>query len=269
MSLELTLHTTPEVPFEAPAICPDKIITLSERELLSLPAHHGNQQVTLGDFFSAKGNTNGELHLLGDLGRIKHVATGMTSGHLHIHGNIGSHLGAGMSGGQITVEGNTGDWLGPEMTGGRITVNGNTGHLVGSAYRGSSIGMRGGEIFIHGNTRNETGHAMRNGLIVVTGNSGDFTGVNMLAGNIVVLGDMGIRNGAGMKRGTIITLQPVEILPTFSYGCTYQPLFLPMLFTYLGKQGFKIEDKYVNGKYERWSGDSVELNKGEILVYKS
>ena len=153
------------------------------------------------------------------------------------------------------------------MQGGRVEITGNAGHLVGSAYRGSAMGMTGGEILIRGNARNETGHAMRNGTITIGGNCGDFTGVNMLAGTIIVLGETGIRAGAGMKRGTIVTMNQTPMLPTFSYSCRYQPVYLRLYLLQLQSQGLAISDEQVLGFYRRWCGDIVELNRGEILQY--
>jgi formylmethanofuran dehydrogenase subunit C len=126
--------------------------------------------------------------------------------------------------------------------------------------------MRGGEIIVHGSAGNEIGGAMRRGLIAIGGDSGDFTGVNMLAGTIIVLGRLGWRSGAGMKRGSIISMHPAEILPTFTFDCTYQPTFLPIYLQHLRSVGLSISDAYLKGPYRRWSGDSVELNRGEILL---
>lgn len=267
MSLKLTLHTAPEVPLEAELLSPDKIIGMNESNVAAIKVQHGNQTVEAGDFFKVSGTANGVIHLEGDLSRIKHLGAAMTSGQMLIHGNAGAHLGAAMSGGEIIVEGNAEDWVGPEMSGGRIVIKGNAGHMVGSAYRGSIQGMTGGEIIIHGNVKNEAGHAMRNGQIIVGGNSGDFTGVDMLAGSILVLGEMGIRNGAGMKRGTIISMQQAQMLPTFSYSCRYRPVFIRMFLKHLQALGLAITDEQIQGQYDRWCGDSVEMNRGEILIY--
>jgi formylmethanofuran dehydrogenase subunit C len=266
MALKLTLHTQPDVPLEAEAICPDRLSVSNESAIAAIKVQHGNRSATIGDFFKIEGTVNGEIHLEGDLSRVKHLGAGMSSGKLYIHGDVGAHLGAGMTGGEITVAGNAGDWVGPEMAGGRISIQGNAGHLVGSAYRGSSVGMSGGEIFIYGSARNETGNAMRNGLIVIGNHSGDFTGVNMLAGTIIVMGKLGNRTGAGMKRGSIITMHETEFLPTFRYACMYRPIFLRMLLLHVQHNNIEITDQQVQGQYQRWCGDSVELNKGEILV---
>ncbi|GJM05517.1 MAG: tungsten-containing formylmethanofuran dehydrogenase 2 subunit C [marine bacterium B5-7] len=267
MALKLKLHTKPEVPLEADCICPDRMQSLSTTEIKNLTVFHGNRQVPLKDFFECNGNFDGEIDIEGDLIDVKHIASAMSFGKITVSGNVGVHTGAAMSGGEIIIEGDASDWVGPEMIGGRITIKGDAGHMVGSGYRGSTIGMQGGEIIVHGNVKNETGHVMRRGLIVVGGNAGDFTGVNMVAGTIIVLGEMGIRPGAGMKRGSIICQTKTELLPTFTKSCDYQPSFLRHYFKYLQSLGFTINDALMNSPFERWCGDSIELNRGEILLY--
>ena len=268
MALTLKLRTAPEVPLEAEFIRPDTLSGKGEKEIAALTAMHGNRMVELGEFFSVAGKANGEIRVEGDLGKVKYLGAGMSGGTLLISGNAGAHLGSAMTGGEIIVDGNAGDWVGPEMQGGRIVIKGNAGHMTGSGQRGSRIGMLGGEILIHGNCGNETGGAMRNGLIAVGGNCGDYAGVNMLAGNIIVLGEIGIRMGASMKRGTIVTMSKAEPLPTFTYDCTYNPLFLRLYLFRLRKSGLSVSDSQITGLYQRWSGDSVELNRGEVLIYE-
>ncbi len=267
LTLTLALHTAPEVPLEADVISPDKLNGLGAADVAALPVHHGNRKVELGEFFRVEGKADGEIRLEGDLTRVKHIGTGMTHGRILVDGNVGAHLGRGMAGGEIVVEGDAGDWVGPEMSGGRIIVKGNAGHLVGSADRGSPIGILGGQIIVHGNAGNEVGNAMRNGLIAVGGDTGDFAGVNMLAGTIIVLGRLGWRTGAGMKRGSIVSMHRAQLLPTFTYACTYRPSFLRLYLVYLRQLGLPIEDAQISGKYQRWSGDAVELNRGETLLF--
>ena len=268
MTLSLSLTTQPDVPVEAEVLRPDSLAGLSAAEVAALPVYHGNQAATVGDFFKVSGKDAGEVRLSGDLAKIKLVGNRMAGGRLHIDGNGGMHVGAEMSGGEIVVDGNVTDWLGAEMSGGRITVHGDAGHLVGGAYRGSQIGMRGGEIVVHGHAGNEVGNTMRNGLIAIGGACGDFAGVNMLAGTIVVLGAPGWRYGAGMKRGTIVTMQALDLLPTFAHACTYEPTFLRLYLRHLRGRGLAIDDAWIDGPYARWSGDAVELNRGEVLVFE-
>ena len=266
----LKMHTKPEVPLEAEVISPEIFANLSQSGVEHLDVMHGNVKTKLGDFFKVTGQGAEQIHIEGDVSNVKLIGAGMNTGKITIDGDVGMHLGIGMSGGEILVNGNAGDWVGPEMSGGHITIKGNAGHMVGSAFRGQSTGIQGGEIFIHGNAKNEVGHAMRRGFIAIGGNAGDFTGVNMLAGTIIVLGELGIRTGAGMKRGTIVSLQKdAPMLPSFEYSCTYHPLFLRLYFSKLHDHGFEqIDDHHMNGKFKRYCGDGIELNRGEVLLFE-
>ncbi len=268
MSIKLSLHAPIEVPLETSCITPDTIKNLSQSGVEHLEVIYGNQKAKLADFFTVIGKGHEIVHVEGDTSNVKYIGAGMSQGEVIIDGSVGMHLGNGMSGGSITVHGNAADWVGPEMSGGRITIHGNAGHMVGSAYRGQAIGILGGEIFVHGDVKNEAGNSMRRGLIAVGGNAGDFTGVNLLAGSIIVCGQLVIRPGARMKRGTIVTCSDAEMLPTFEYACTYHPVFLRFYLKHLLDHGFDIDDRYINGRYDRWCGDSIELNRGEILLFK-
>ena len=266
MSLTLSLHAEPEVPLEAEALIPERFEGMTAAQIDAVPLLYGNQKAALGDFFRAAGAPDGELRIAGNAYRVKMIGAGMTRGRIVIEGNAGMHLGAGMRGGEILVQGNAGDWLGEEMQGGRIVVQGNAGHLVGSALRGGRIGVLGGEIIVHGSAGNEIGSGMRRGLIAIGGDAGDFTGVNMLAGTVAVLGQLGWRTGAGLKRGTIVSMHPAELLPTFGYACTYRPVLLRLLLAHLRGLGLPVTDEQLAGRYRRWSGDGIELNRGEILL---
>jgi len=269
MSLALTLHTAPTVPLEADVLGPTRLAGLGAVDAAKLPVVYGNQRAEVGDFFTVTGVPDDTIHITGDLRRIKFLGAAMTGGRLLVHGTVGMHLGATMSGGTIEVEGDAGDWVGPEMTGGRIIVRGNAGHLVGSAVRGSTSGMQGGEIFVFGNAGNEIGAGMRRGLIAIGGDCGDFAGVNMLAGTIVIFGQAGWRPGTGMTRGSIVAMRPVEMLPTFALACTYHPVFLRVYLRHLLLLGLPVTEGHLTGQYQRWSGDSIELNRGEILLYQA
>ncbi len=269
MGLKLTLKQTLSVPLEAEVITPDRMSGLEPGAAAALPVQHGNRQAALGDFFDLEVHDGEELRLEGDLSRVKLIGAEMTGGRIYIDGSVGQHLGVGMSGGEILVEGDADDWVGPEMRGGRIVVKGDAGHAVGSAYRGSRIGMRGGEIVVHGSAGNEVGNTQRAGLIAIGGTCGDFAGVNMLAGTIIVFGKLGIRAGAGMKRGSIVAMQGAEPLPTFSYAFTYHPNYLRSYLLHLRENGMAVEESQIGGLYQRWSGDSVELNRGELLIHQA
>ena len=77
----------------------------------------------------------------------------------------------------------------------------------------------------------------------------------------------GERLGAGMLRGTIVAFQEPELLPTYLYGCGYQPVFLKLMLRELQSYGMPVTDEHLSGVYRRYSGDLNRLGKGEILVY--
>ena len=85
----------------------------------------------------------------------------------------------------------------------------------------------------------------------------------------MVCGRAGIRTGAGMKRGSIVLMSEAEILPTFSYDCRYHPVIIRLCLLRLKEKGLAVDDACIKGEYERYSGDAIEMNRGEILIYKS
>ena len=264
----LQLKNVPDVPLEVESITPDLFIGKTAAEIAALPVTVGNRTGCLGDFFLISGDGEPEIVLEGDLARVKLIGAGMTQGRIHVRGDAGMHLGAGMRGGTIVVDGNAADWAGAEMRGGHIHIKGNAGHCLGAAYRGGPKGMDRGVIIVDGNAGNEAGATMRRGLIVIRGNSGDFTGAFMIAGSVVVCGQPGERCGAGLKRGTVIVFNPVHLLPSYRYACTYRPPFMGLLARHLRGMGVTFPDAWANGRFRRYCGDLTALGKGEILEWE-
>ena len=128
--------------------------------------------------------------------------------------------------------------------------------------------MTGGTILIDGDAGNEIGHTMRSGLIAIGGAAGDMLAFNIIAGTVLVLGQCCIRPGAGMRRGTLGLLgpNPPELLPSFRYGSTFQPLVMRMLLRNLRSKGFTIDDSLLAAYLDLYHGDLVALGKGEILL---
>jgi formylmethanofuran dehydrogenase subunit C len=129
--------------------------------------------------------------------------------------------------------------------------------------------MRGGEIVVHGNAGGQVGAGLRRGLIAVAGRVGDAAGLRMLAGTIVALGGLGAQAGAGMRRGSLITMAPATPLPTFVFSCVYRPPFLRLYLRRLRALGLTVSDEQLDGRYARWSGDGLELRRGEILILEA
>ena len=269
MSLQVSLKIQTNVPVEVEGVTPDVVREMPLDDIQQLTAFHGNQKMALAELFEVSGDaSDGQINWHGDLSGVHWIGAKMSSGSVVVHGNAGRHVGSEMRGGTIEVNGNAGDWVGGEMKGGQIHVHGSAGHLVGAAYRGSSKGMSNGTILIRGGVGNELGHTIRRGLVVVGGDAGDLVGFNMLAGTILVLGNCGIRHGAGMRRGTIGLLgeeQP-RLLPSFRFGCRYQPGVMMMLLRDIVRRGFEIPEELFATTYDVYHGDLIEGGRGEILL---
>ncbi len=262
----LTLKEPLPVPLEAEILSPDTIAPLRHNEIAALPVFLGKRQRRLDDFFTVEGDGSDELEIRGDLGRVKWIGRGMTRGKITLIGNAGMHLGAYMKGGTIEVRGSASDWVGAEMTGGLIHIHGDAGGQIGAAYRGSLSGMNGGAILVEGSAGIEIGMRMRRGIIAIKGPVRDFAGLQMKGGTLFLCGGAEIRTGAWMIRGTIVSLKPIALLPTFSFACTYTPVFLHLYSHRLRELGFSLPDSVSAGGYRRYSGDTAIPGKGEIFV---
>ncbi|MDK2895872.1 MAG: formylmethanofuran dehydrogenase subunit [Moorella sp. (in: firmicutes)] len=277
--ITLNLKQIPPVPVEAESINPESVTAKGRQEIEDLPLWVGNSKERVGDYFRVEvvegepqpGDDTRPATLLlgGDLSRFKRLGWGMSRGEMLIQGNVGPHAGAYMRGGTLVIQGQAGDWLGAHMQGGKILVQGSAGNFVGAAYRGYKTGMKGGTIIIRDGAGQMLGARMRRGVIAVGGDCGDFAGFGMAAGTVVVGGTPGLWVGARMKRGTIILLQPGELLPTFYYDCTFEPLFWRLLYNYLQQEGFSLPLPGREMSFKRFSGDANEGGKGEILVCPS
>jgi formylmethanofuran dehydrogenase subunit C len=267
VTLTLTLREAPAAPVRAEAVCPDRLAGLSRGEVERLEVRHGNRAAALADLFDVSGDGADDVRVEGDgLRRVGGLGVGMAGGRLTVAGDTGADVGAGMRGGELVVEGDAGDFAGAEMRGGRIVVRGGVGRRVGGAFAGTRAGMRGGEILVHGDAGDEAGAGLRRGVIAVAGRTGAAAGLNALAGTIVALGAVGPHPGPGMRRASIVAMTPPGLLPTYARACTYRPPFLRLFLRRLRELGLPVTDEQIDGRYTRWSGDGLEIGRGEILI---
>jgi formylmethanofuran dehydrogenase subunit C len=269
VTLTLTLREAPAAPVHAEALRPDRLADLSRAEIERLELRHGNRPAAVGELFAVSGDGAQDVRIEGDLDRVAGLGAGMTGGRLTLGGRAGPHVGAGMRDGELVVEGDAGDWAGAEMRGGRLVVRGSAGRRLGGAYAGARAGMRGGEILVHGDAGEEAGAGLRRGLIAVAGRTGPAAGLSALAGTIVVFGSLGAHAGAGMRRASIVAMTGAGLLPTYTRACTYRPEFLRLCLRRLRALDLPVTDEQIEGRYTRWSGDGLELRRGEILVLES
>jgi formylmethanofuran dehydrogenase subunit C len=248
-TVTLSLRQALERTLSGDALSTDRCAGASAKEIGDFSVLYGGQRARLGDLFTVQGERATRLRLVGDLARVQGLGAGMTGGEIVVEGNVGHDTGVGMSGGVIDIRGDAGDNL-------------------GGAAPGASRGMTGGEIVVRGKAGADPGSSLRRGLIVIGGDAGERAGQRMIAGSLVLFGSAGRGAGRWTKRGTIVAVQPIERPATFRYACTYRPPHVSLTFRYLRKRfGFSIADRYVMGRYERYSGDLAEIGKGEILQW--
>jgi formylmethanofuran dehydrogenase subunit C len=266
--ITLSLRAPLARPLDADAIAADRFAALSAAELGAIQLWDGRDAVALGDVFTIDGERSSTVMLEGDLVQLNALGTGMSAGTIEIDGSIGQSLGARMTGGSIKVRGNAGDDVGMAMSGGSIDVGGNVGDRAGGAPPGASKGMIGGEIIVRGRAGRDAGARMRRGTLFCA-SSGAGTGSAMIAGNIIVAGSTGDGVGSGNKRGSIVTFAPVQVPLSYAYACTYRPPHLSlMLLSLRARFDLPIDDAHLHGLYKRYSGDLVEIGKGEILEWQ-
>jgi formylmethanofuran dehydrogenase subunit C len=265
VTLVLSLREPPAAPVDAEGVRPDRLAELSRAEIERLELVVGNRRTGLGELFAVSGNGEPDVRVEGELGRVARLGAGMAGGRLALTG-AGAHTGAGMRGGEIVVEGDTGDWAGAEMRGGRLVVQGSAGRRLGGAYTGARAGMRGGEILVHGDAGEEAGAGLRRGLMAVGGKVGAAAGLSALAGTIVSLGGFGAHPGAGVRRASLVAMTATTLLPSYAFACVYRPPFLGLCLRRLRSLGLSVTDAQIDGRYARWSGDGLELRRGEILI---
>jgi formylmethanofuran dehydrogenase subunit C len=269
VTLILTLREPPPAPVDAEAIVPERLAELRRVELDRLELGCGNRSMALGELFAISGTPGDDVRIEGDLSRFAGLGAGMTGGRLTVAGVAGPHVGAGMHDGDLVVEGDAGDWAGAEMRGGRLVVQGSVGRHLGGAYAGSRAGMHGGEILVHGDAGEQAGAGLRRGLLAVAGRVGAAAGLNALAGTIVAFGPVGAHAGAGMRRASIVAMAGAGLLPTYTPACAYRPPFLRLCLRRLRALGMPVDEDQIDGRYTRWSGDGVDLNRGEILILEA
>ena len=211
------------------------------------------------------------MRVEGDLRRVTHLGAGMTGGRLTVAGDAGLHAGAGMRGGELVVEGDAGDWAGAGMRGGtarRARLAPGAGSAAPTP--GERAGMRGGEIVVHG----DAGDAGRR-RAAARPDRGRRARRRRRRPAHARRHDRRARRarrrgpGPGMRRGSIVAMAPATPLPTFASACTYRPPFLRLCLRRLRALGLPVSDEQLDGRYARWSGDGLELGRGEILILEA
>lgn len=269
MGILLELIGKPDIPIEAECLNPS-VAGMKPSEVARLKLWQGRARVEVGEFFSVREidtAAEDELHVEGNLERVKRLGERTSHGRLVVHGNCGMHTGEGMSGGEIEIRGNVGNWSFCLMQGGVVKIYGSAGAFLAASFPGDARGMKGGAIWVRDDVGSRAAERMRRGLLVVGGTIGEFAAVEMIAGTVLSFGRLRARAGASMKRGSIIVMGEHDpLLCGFEKSGTYNPTFIPLLRRELAALGFDVPAAKTTGRFTRWCGDMTSLGKGEILV---
>ena len=254
VTLTLTLREQPDVPLEAEVLTPERLAG----DIAALPLWHGKERTQVGEFFEVSGSGD-DIRLEGDLSRVRYVGAGMTAGRLTVAGDVGAHAGAGMRGGELHVEGDAGDHAGAGMHGGTLVVRGSAGSKLGSER------MRGGEIVVHGDVGAQAGAGLRRGLIAVADARARPPACACWRGPSSRSAGSG--RGREPACGAARSSRPrrSRFRPSRSPAPTARRTCASTCAA-CGRSACPFRDEQVDGRYARWCGDGLELNRGEILI---
>jgi hypothetical protein len=71
----------------------------------------------------------------------------------------------------------------------------------------------------------------------------------------------------GNKRGSIASGAPAPLLPGYTFAVRYAPPALRLQLRQLRRRYVTVDDALLTGRWARWSGDGLELRRGEILIF--
>jgi len=270
VSITLTLRDAPPARIDASPLTPERCNALNSMRVEELPLRCGRTTLTVGELFEIDGYVaGGTLTLAGDLRAFDGIGAEMTRGRLTVTGACGDRAGAEMAGGELIVRGDAGAWAGAGMRGGLVRIEGDAGARLGGAFPGARAGMRGGEILVRGDAGEEAGAGMRRGLVASGGRAGAGAGLRMLAGTVIALGGLGEGAGQGNKRGSLVSGAPLTPPPErYAFAVDrYRPPALGLQLRRIRGLGLTVGDALIDGTWARWSGDTTELGRGEILIF--
>jgi formylmethanofuran dehydrogenase subunit C len=264
--IKIKLKKQPRFPLEADCVVPDQFAGKSLDEIKKLKIYHGNEELSLSDYFEISGESADEaaaikIVLEGDLSNVKRIGEKMSDGEIEVNGDVGMHVGNQMSGGKILVKGNADDWAGAMLKGGELEISGDAGNYVGAAYRGFWKGMEDGVIKVQGKIGNEAMLWARSSKgkdqfpILFCGGADSFLGIHNHGGTIVVDGDVDRCTGSDQAWGSIIVKGKVKtMLPSYKKVGSVKKVELP-------------NGEVIKGKFTEFSGDHATKKETNGRLY--
>jgi formylmethanofuran dehydrogenase subunit C len=223
-------------------------------------------RVAVGDVFRIREGDPDRIVIEGGSARFDRVGMGMTSGSIHVEGEVGVEAGRLMSGGQLTIRGNAGPFAGSGMKGGTLDIEGNAGERLGGSLSGETVGMSGGVLHVRGDAGERAADRLRRGFILIEGRAGAYAGSRMIAGTLAIADEAGDLPGYLMGRGTILLGRGATLFsPTFGDCGEYDLVAAQLLANYIGQFSGKLAGLF-RQPLRRLAGDLAALGKGEILL---
>lgn len=264
-ALVFTLREAPAQRLDLAPLTPDNLAGMSEGDIARIELQTTRERVCAGDVFKIAKGDAAQIRFDGGSERFDRVGAGMSSGEIHVDGDVGVQAGRLMRGGRLTITGHAGPWAASGMKGGTIEIAGNAGDRLGGPLAGEIAGMRGGVVIVRGNAGARAGDKLRRGMIVVEGTAGAQAGSRMIAGTLIVGGRAGPLPGYLMARGTLVLAAGCEALsPTFA-DCGVHDLVANMLMADFVKPHSPEIAVQLRRPWRRLLGDMASVGKGEIF----
>lgn len=262
-----TAEGAPQQRIDLSPLTPDTLAGKSAAEIAAIELQSGRFKLRTDAVFDIAGSNASDIVIRNSTSRLDNIGSGMKSGRITVHGNVGSYLGFQMRKGELIVHGDATDFVASGMAGGLLQIHGSVGDFLAAAIAGDRKGMKGGTVLITGNAGERAGDQMRRGIILIEGNVGSYCASRMLAGTIGVLGSMGQYAGYGMRRGTLLVKETPSLHATIQDCGTHSLPYLALMF----KSFAALPSKFAGLKQtrvQRYAGDIANDGKGEILVLK-
>lgn len=272
-TLSFSLKKSLDFAVNCAALTPNNLAKKSLAEIAAMLLVYGKSQLRLDAVFDIAQDEATEtaadavpnVIVKNSTDKLDYLGAHMTSGRMHITGDVGAFLGFNLSQGEIHCHGNTLAFAACNMRGGLLHIHGNTGDFLGGASAGLRKGMRGGTILVTGNAGERTGDQMRRGLILIEGNSGDYCASRMIAGTIGVLGNVGRYAGFNMKRGTLLLTKTPQLHATIQDCGMHTLPFLSLMYQSFAQFDTKFSS-LSSQRVQRFVGDAACNGNGEILL---
>jgi formylmethanofuran dehydrogenase subunit C len=245
-ALVFTLREAPAQRLDLSPLTPDRLAGLGESDIAAIPLHTTRKPSHVGDVFKLRMGDPAQIQFAGGSERFDGVGCAMTSGEIHVEGNVGIQAGRLMRGGALEIAGNAGERLGGPLA-------------------GEMAGMRGGVVVVRGDAGARAGDRLRRGTIIVEGKAGSHAGSRMIAGTLIVRGRAGPLPGYLMARGTIVIAEGCDSLsPTFA-DCGAHRLVATALLADFVKPYSAGTAALLRRPWRRLLGDMAVIGKGEIF----